>query len=148
MLYMKDCSNGMSGKDLVSGLVTPIVIIASTLSYAALIFSGPLAHGLPVGIGYGLICAGVMAITFALFSDLPFAIAGPDSKSAAVLATFAAACPRRVRSAATPALANETPQSGSWCGSNNRIAATGWSYDGSGNVTVVGGTSRTFSWNL
>jgi len=80
----------MSGKDLISGLVTPIVIIASTLSYAALIFSGPLAKGLPVGIGYGLICAAVMAIAFALFSDLPFAIAGPDSKPAAVLATFAA----------------------------------------------------------
>jgi len=80
----------MSGKDFISGLVTPVVIIASTLSYAALIFSGPLAPGLPVGIGFGLICAGVMAIVFAVFSDLPFAIAGPDSKPAAVLATFAA----------------------------------------------------------
>ena len=80
----------MSGKDLISGLVTPVVIIASTLSYAALIFSGPLAQGLPGGIGFGLICAGVTAIVFAVFSDLPFAIAGPDSKPAAVLATFAA----------------------------------------------------------
>jgi SulP family sulfate permease len=80
----------MTGKDLISGLVTPIVIIASTLSYAALIFSGPLAPALPVGIGYGFICAGVMAIIFAVFSDLPFAIAGPDSKPVAVLALIAA----------------------------------------------------------
>src|SRR5580693_6627259 len=81
----------MTRKDFVSGLLTPIVIITSTLSYAALIFSGPLAAGLPLGIGYGLVSAGVMAILFALFSGLPFAIAGPDSKPVAVLATLAAA---------------------------------------------------------
>jgi hypothetical protein len=31
----------MTGMDLISGLVTPIVVIASTLSYAPLIFSDP-----------------------------------------------------------------------------------------------------------
>jgi SulP family sulfate permease len=80
----------MTRKDFVSGLLTPVVIITSTLSYAALIFSGPLAAGLPVGIGFGLVCAGVMAILFAGFSELPFAIAGPDSKPVAVLAKLSA----------------------------------------------------------
>jgi SulP family sulfate permease len=80
----------MTSKDFISGLVTPIVIITSTLSYAAMIFSGPLASKLPMGIGYGLVSAGVMAIVFAMGSSMPFAIAGPDSKIVAVLATLAA----------------------------------------------------------
>jgi len=80
----------MTTKDFVSGLLTPILIITSTLSYAALIFSGPLKPGLPVGIGFGLVGAGILAILFAIFSGLPFAIAGPDSKPVAVLAPFAA----------------------------------------------------------
>ncbi len=80
----------MNTKDIISGLVTPIVIITSTLSYAAMIFSGPLASRLPMGIGYGLISAGIMAIVFAIGSSMPFAIAGPDSKPVAVLATMAA----------------------------------------------------------
>jgi SulP family sulfate permease len=80
----------MTSKDIVSGLVTPLVIITSTLSYVALIFSGPLAQNLPIGIGYGLVSAGVLAIVYSLGSNLPFAIAGPDSKPVAVLASLAA----------------------------------------------------------
>jgi SulP family sulfate permease len=79
----------MTSRDAISGLVTPIVIITTTLSYAAMIFSGPLARGLPIGIGYGLVSAGIMAIVFAMGSGMPFAIAGPDSKPVAVLATLA-----------------------------------------------------------
>jgi SulP family sulfate permease len=79
----------MKTKDIISGLVTPIVIITATLSYAAMIFSGPLAPKLSMGIGYGLVSAGIMAIVFALGSSMPFAIAGPDSKLVAVLATLA-----------------------------------------------------------
>ena len=79
----------MTSKDFISGLVTPIVIITSTLSYAAMIFSGPLSSNLPMGIGYGLVSAGIMAIVFAMGSSMPFAIAGPDSKIVAVLATLA-----------------------------------------------------------
>jgi sulfate permease, SulP family len=86
----KKTARAMTSKDLISGLVTPLVIITSTLSYVALIFSGPLAQGLTLGIGFGLVSAGVMAIVYALGSDLPFAIAGPDSKPVAVLASLAA----------------------------------------------------------
>jgi SulP family sulfate permease len=96
----------MTSKDAISGLVTPVVIITSALSYAAMIFSGPLAPVLPFGIGYGLVSAGLMAIVFALGSGMPFAIAGPDSKPVAVLATLAtviaADLARRGHAADTP----------------------------------------------
>ena len=81
----------MTAKDIVAGLVTPFIIIVSTLSYIASIFSGPFAGVLPMAIGYGLISAALMAFLFAVFSEVPFVIAGPDSKPAAVLAALAAA---------------------------------------------------------
>jgi SulP family sulfate permease len=81
----------MTRKDVISGFVTPIIMITSTMSYAAMIFSGPLASGLPVGVGFGLLGAGVVAIVYAAFSGIPFAIAGPESKPAAVLSILAAA---------------------------------------------------------
>lgn len=80
----------MRSKDVISGLVTAVIVIATTLSYSALIFSGPLADELPAGIGFGLISAGLTAIGFALFATLPFAIAGPDSKPVTVLASLGA----------------------------------------------------------
>lgn len=82
---------GIGMKDIVSGLVMPIVIMTSTLSYVALIFSGPLAGSLPQGLGFGLISAGVMGIVFALAGSLPFTVAGPESKPTAVLAAMASA---------------------------------------------------------
>jgi SulP family sulfate permease len=80
----------MTSRDFLSGLIAPVVIIATSLSYSALIFSGPLAGELPVGIGSGLVGAGLGAIIFAALSGLPFAIAAPDSKAVAVLASLAA----------------------------------------------------------
>ncbi|MGH9442920.1 MAG: SulP family inorganic anion transporter [Thermoanaerobaculia bacterium] len=75
--------------EIVAGLVTATFLIASTVSYAAAVFSGPLAALLPVGIGYGLLGAAVSATIFALGSRIPFAVGGPDSKSTAVLALMA-----------------------------------------------------------
>jgi SulP family sulfate permease len=77
-------------KDVISGLMTAIIMIATTLGYSALIFSGSLADELPTGIGIGLVSAGVTAIGFALFATLPFSNAGPESKSVTVLASLAA----------------------------------------------------------
>ena len=61
----------MTTKDFISGLVTPIVIVTATLSYAAMIFSGPLAQKLPLGIGYGLISAGVYVFKRAVLEHIP-----------------------------------------------------------------------------
>lgn len=81
----------MTIKDIASGLITPIMIIATSLSYSVLIFSGPLAENLSIGAGFALIGAGLTAIVFAAGSGLPFTIAAPDSKAVAVLASLAAA---------------------------------------------------------
>jgi len=80
--------SALTTQDVVSGVVAPVVIIATSLSYSALIFSGPLAPYLPIGIGSGLTGAGLGAIVFALTSGLRFAVAAPDSKAIAVLASI------------------------------------------------------------
>jgi len=79
----------ISSKDVLSGAVTSVIILSSTLGYAAFIFSGPLIGALHYAVGFGLISAGVMAIVISLGCSAPFAIAGPDSRSAAVLAIMA-----------------------------------------------------------
>jgi len=81
----------MTIKDIVSGLITPIMIIATSLSYSVLIFSGPLAENLSIGAGFALIGAGVTAIVFAAGSGLPFTVAAPDSKAVAVMASLTTA---------------------------------------------------------
>ena len=60
----------MTIKDIASGLITPIMIIATSLSYSVLIFSGPLAENLSIGAGFALIGAGLTAIVFAAGSGL------------------------------------------------------------------------------
>lgn len=81
----------MTIKDIVSGLITPIMIIATSLSYSVLIFSGPLAENLSIGAGFALLGAGLTAIVFALGSGLPFTVAAPDSKAVAVMASLTGA---------------------------------------------------------
>ena len=81
----------MTIKDIISGLITPIMIIATSLSYSVLIFSGPLAENLSIGAGFALIGAGLTAIVFAAGSGLPFTVAAPDSKAVAVMASLTTA---------------------------------------------------------
>jgi SulP family sulfate permease len=76
--------------DIIAGLLTAILMIASTISYSAAIFSGSLTPYLQIGIGYGLIGAFATALIFALFSRIPFVIAGPDSKPTAILSVLTA----------------------------------------------------------
>jgi len=74
---------------IVAGLVSGLVTLTYSLSYAAFIFSGPYANRLDVGIGMALISATVVAAFVALKSTFPFAIAGPDSNASAILALMA-----------------------------------------------------------
>ncbi len=92
----------ISASEVISGVITGVIILSSTLGYVAFIFSGELAGTLHFALGYGLICAGVMAIVFALGSGAPFAIAGPDSKPTAVLAIMAALMAAKLAPAKTP----------------------------------------------
>jgi SulP family sulfate permease len=76
--------------DLFAGLIVGLVSLTFSISCAALIFSGPLADHLPLGIASAMISACVTAIVVAWRSSLPVAIAGPDSHGSAVLAIMAA----------------------------------------------------------
>ncbi len=78
-------------RDLLAGLICSILSVAYCLSYAALIFSGPLKHWLSYGIAITFLSAAIAAAVMALCSSLPFAIAGPDTSTSAVTATLAAA---------------------------------------------------------
>lgn len=78
-------------RNVVAATFTSAVAITYSLSYGALIFSGPLAPQLSRGIGMMLITAAVSGIVVALTSTFRFAIAGADSNATAVLAVVAAA---------------------------------------------------------
>lgn len=75
---------------LTNGLVISVLALASSLSYAALIFSGLLAPGLGEGISAALIGSAVVSLVLAWRSAFPFAIAGIDAYHAAVLGGVAA----------------------------------------------------------
>ena len=64
--------------------------IAYSLSYAALIFAGPLENALAYGVAVTFLSAAIGAAIVAWRSSLPFAIAGPDSSISVVLAALVA----------------------------------------------------------
>lgn len=76
--------------DLCGGALAGVLTIAFGLSYAALVFAGPLAPLLPYGVAATFISAAVAGAIVALGSSFPFAVAGPDSSTAAVTAILAA----------------------------------------------------------
>ncbi len=73
-----------------AGLISGLVNITYSLSYAALIFPGELSQFLPFGITCTLITACITGAIVALRSSLPFIISGPDSNAAAILAVIVA----------------------------------------------------------
>ncbi|MBP6608283.1 MAG: cyclic nucleotide-binding domain-containing protein [Deltaproteobacteria bacterium] len=76
-------------RDVISGSISALVTISYSLSFAAMIFSGPLKGHLEDGVRMSLMSAGLTLILVALTSPFFFAIAGPDSRSAAVQAAMA-----------------------------------------------------------
>jgi SulP family sulfate permease len=77
--------------NLFAGLVTGLVSLTYSLSFAALIFSGSLSPFFPQGVGSALISSALAGIVVSLRSSFPFATAGPDSNSAVILALMAGA---------------------------------------------------------
>src|SRR5262245_3871617 len=95
---MTNVINGRTGwrwraslADLVAGAICSVLSVAYCLSYATLIFSGPLASWLSYGIAATFLSAAIAAAVIALRSSFPFAIAGPDTSTSAVTATLVAA---------------------------------------------------------
>lgn len=77
-------------RDMFAGTICSVLSIGYSLSYAALIFSGPLAGWLPYGIAMTFLSAAIAAAVVAWRSSLPFAVAGPDTSTSAVMATLVA----------------------------------------------------------
>lgn len=88
--------------DMFAGAVASILTISFGLSYSVLIFSGPLASLLPYGIAATFITASVAAAIIALGSTFPFAVAGPESSTAAVTAILSSALVEHIVGAGDP----------------------------------------------
>jgi SulP family sulfate permease len=76
--------------DVFAGAICSVLSIAYCLSYAALIFTGPLQPLLSYGIAVTFLSAALGGSIVALRSSLPFAVAGPDSSISVVLAALVA----------------------------------------------------------
>lgn len=85
-----------------AGLVASVLTISFGLSYAVLIFSGPLASFLPYGIAATFISASVIAAVVAFGSSFPYAVAGPESSTAAITSILSAALVEHIVSTAAP----------------------------------------------
>ncbi len=82
--------------DVLAGAICSVLSIAYCLSYAALIFTGPLTHLLSYGIAVTFLSAAVGGAIVALRSSLNFAVAGPDSSISVVLAALVASVVQRL----------------------------------------------------
>jgi SulP family sulfate permease len=82
--------------DVFAGAVCSILSIAYCLSYAALIFTGPLEHALAYGVAVTFLSAAIGWTIVALRSSLPFAVAGPDSSISVVIAAMVATLIQRL----------------------------------------------------
>ena len=76
--------------NLTAGFVLGILNIATALSIAALIFSGPLFSELSAGVGIFLISTLFSAIALPLFSDYKANVGGPRSAQAPIFAAMSA----------------------------------------------------------
>ena len=70
--------------DVLGGSAASVLTITFGLSYALLIFTGPLAPYLSYGVASTFIASAVLGAVIALGSSFPFAIAGPESSTAAM----------------------------------------------------------------
>jgi sulfate permease, SulP family len=77
--------------DVFAGAICGVLALLVGLSYAALIFSGPLAPWLSYGITATFMSTAVGALVVALWSSIPFTVAGPGSATSAVTAVLSLA---------------------------------------------------------
>ena len=91
-------------RDAFAGAVSSLLSIAYCLSYAALIFSGPLAPWLSYGVAVAFLSSALGAAAVALKSSFPFGIGGPDTSTSAVMATLVSVTAARLVAAGNPHL--------------------------------------------
>jgi SulP family sulfate permease len=85
--------------DILGGSAASVLSITYGLSYALLIFAGPLTPLLSYGVAASFISSAVLAAVIALGSSLPFAIGGPDSTTAAMTGILASSLVERMAAA-------------------------------------------------
>src|SRR5580698_2656089 len=83
-------------KDVLGGSAASVLTLTFGLSYSLLIFTGPLAPYLSYGVAATFISSAVLAGVIAAGSSLPFAVAGPDSSTAAMTGILASSVVERV----------------------------------------------------
>jgi sulfate permease, SulP family len=85
--------------DVLGGSAASVLTVTFGLSYSLLIFAGPLAPYLSYGVAATFMSSAILAATIALGSSLPFAIAGPESSTAAMTAILASSLVERMAAA-------------------------------------------------
>ncbi|HUU67076.1 MAG TPA: SulP family inorganic anion transporter [Methyloceanibacter sp.] len=78
------------GRDAVAGVISAVVQIAYCISFAALIFTGDIAGGFPLGLAGLIMGTVVTCVVIALTSTFSPVIGGPDSPAVAVMSVLAA----------------------------------------------------------
>lgn len=91
-----------------AGLVSWMMTLIASISYATLIFSGALSGHLTLGICSTLVSAAVVGFIVAWRSAAPFIIAGPDANISALLAVMAASVGVGLGRGAAPAVLGAT----------------------------------------
>jgi SulP family sulfate permease len=86
-------------KDVLGGSAASVLTVTFGLSYALLIFAGPLAPYLSYGVAATFITSAVLAAVVGIGSSLPFAVAGPESSTAAMTGILASSMAERVMAA-------------------------------------------------
>jgi SulP family sulfate permease len=82
--------------DVLGGSAASVLTVTFGLSYSLLIFAGPLAPYLSYGVAATFISSAVLATVIALGSSLPFAVAGPESSTAAMTGILASSLVERM----------------------------------------------------
>jgi sulfate permease, SulP family len=83
-------------KDILGGSAASVLTVTFGLSYALLIFAGPLAPYLSYGVAATFISSAILAGVIAAGSSLPFAVSGPESSTAAMTAILASSMVERI----------------------------------------------------
>jgi len=87
---------GAALNDVLGGGAASVLTVTYGLSYSLLIFAGPLAPYLSYGVAATFISSAILAAVIALGSSLPFAIAGPETSTAATSGILASALVERI----------------------------------------------------
>jgi sulfate permease, SulP family len=82
--------------NVLGGSAASVLTVTFGLSYALLIFAGPLTPYLSYGVAVTFISSAILAATIALGSSLPFAVAGPEGSTAAMSAILASSLVERM----------------------------------------------------